>query len=166
MLLIPAVALCLSTPISAQERIVGGPYEVIGERGIILPRRDPLPPILRAGAHTVTDTFECAAGHNFSELLEERRLSGDDEKLVFCLAERAAADGFDGMRDWVNESGYPYVHYFLPPSYNGQMISVQAKNPDSWFWWVPFHPTPYATISIEWRRSGALRWVILTYSTL
>ena len=78
MLLIPAVALCLSTPISAQERIVGGPYEVIGERGIILHVAIRSPPILRAGAHTVTDTFECAAGHNFSELLEERRLSGDE----------------------------------------------------------------------------------------
>ena len=47
---------------------------------------------------------------------------------------------------------------FLPPKLQRADESrFKQRTLTSWFWWVPFHPTPLrARISIEWRRSGAL----------
>lgn len=123
-------------------------------------------PLLRADGRAVDPHYNCNMKAVFTEFIEEHAATGDREKLVSCLYQYAVELGFEGMREWIDASGYEKVAYLVPPSTNDLNISIQAKNPPSWLWWVPFHPTAYATVSVAWTKQGELKWVILTNTTL
>lgn len=123
-------------------------------------------PILRADGRAVNHHYNCNMNAAFTEFIEEYAAAGDREKLVSCLYKYAVERGFEGMRQWIDVSGYEKVAYLVPPTTNDLNISIQAKNPASRLRWMPFHPTAYATVSVAWTKQGNLKWVILSNTTL